>query len=49
MQGFNTRIEIGIFLFLVPMLILVAITGLTVVFQSLKAAPSNPVESIRYE
>jgi len=49
LQGFNSRMEIGIFLFVIPLIILVVITGLTVVFQSIKAALANPVESIKYE
>jgi len=48
-QGFHSRMEISAFLFLFPLIILVAITSLTVIFQSLKAASANPVDSIKYE
>ncbi|MBN2600380.1 MAG: ABC transporter permease, partial [Candidatus Marinimicrobia bacterium] len=49
LQGFNCRMEIGIFLFVVPLIILITITGLTIIFQSLNAATTNPVETIKYE
>jgi len=49
LQGFHSRMEISAFLFLFPLIILVAITSLTVIFQSLKAASANPVDSIKYE
>lgn len=47
--GFATRIELSILLFLIPVIILLLITLLAVSFQTIKAAVSNPVDSIRYE
>lgn len=47
--GFATRIELSVLLFLTPVILLLLITLLAVSFQTLKAALSNPVDSIRYE
>jgi putative ABC transport system permease protein len=43
------RIDITFFLFLMPLCLLLAIGLTTIIFQSVKAAGKNPVESLRYE
>jgi len=49
LQDFAFRIEIEIWIFLLASVIAAAITVLAVSFQAIKAALSNPVESLRYE
>lgn len=46
---FATRIELSVLFFLIPVIVLLLITLLAVSFQTIKAALSNPVDSIRYE
>ncbi len=46
---FATRIELSVLLFLIPVMLLLLITLLAVSIQTIKAALSNPVDSIRYE
>ncbi len=48
-QNFAYRIEIGLKIFVLSMGFAILITVFTVVYQSLKAALSNPVDSLRYE
>ena len=43
------RIELNLFLFLVPALILVLIALSTVVIQALRVARANPVDALRSE
>jgi putative ABC transport system permease protein len=49
LQDFAFRIEIGIWIFLLAAVITAAIAVLSVSFQAIKAALSNPTESLRYE
>jgi len=49
LQNFIYRIDIGIGTFMLSGLVALAIALLTVSFQSLKAATSNPIDSLRYE
>lgn len=49
LQGFAYRINFGIFLPSLAILISFAIAILTVSYQSIKAARSNPVDTLRYE
>ena len=49
LQDFAYHIEIGWALFLVAGIMSLAIAFITVSFQALKAATTNPVESLRYE
>jgi putative ABC transport system permease protein len=49
LQNFIYRIDIGLEVFLVSAGLALAIALLTVSFQSLKSATSNPVDSLRYE
>jgi putative ABC transport system permease protein len=43
------RIDISFVLFLIPLCVLLAIGLTTIIFQSVKAAGKNPVDSLRYE
>jgi len=49
LQGFAYRINIGVEIFLFSGLLALAIALLTVSFQAIKAALTNPVEALRYE
>ncbi|OJJ21424.1 hypothetical protein BKI52_12805 [marine bacterium AO1-C] len=49
LQNFAHRITIGWWLFAIPLGLVVLLTVITVSFQTLKAAWSNPVDSLRYE
>jgi len=49
LQSFVYRIELGIGVFLGATLISLLIAALTISYQSIKAALSNPIESLRYE
>jgi putative ABC transport system permease protein len=49
LQGFAYRTELNLWIFALAGLITVAITLLTVSWQSLRAATRNPVEALRYE
>ncbi|MCP4725467.1 MAG: FtsX-like permease family protein, partial [bacterium] len=49
LNEFAYRTEIGIILFIASGILAIAITILTVGFQSIKAAIANPVDSLRYE
>jgi putative ABC transport system permease protein len=49
LKDYAFHISIGIGFFLLPLLMIVAITLLTVLYQSLKAAVANPVKSLRTE
>jgi len=49
LNEFPYRSELGVWIFLASGLIAFAIAGLTVSYQTIKAALSNPVDSMRYE
>jgi putative ABC transport system permease protein len=49
LQNFAYRTEIGIGIFLASAALALSIALLTVSFQSVKAAATNPVDSLRYE
>ncbi len=49
LQGFAYRINLGIGTFILAALIALGIAVITVSYQSLKAAWTNPIEAIRYE
>lgn len=49
LQGYAFRIDLHWAFFLLPFIVIVAIAFLTVSFQSLKAALSNPAKSLRTE
>ena len=49
LQGFAYRTDIGLFTFILSAFIAISIALVTVGYQTIKAARSNPVESLRYE
>jgi putative ABC transport system permease protein len=49
LQDFAFRINLSLWLFLLPGLVVLVIALLTISFQSIKAALSNPVNSLRSE
>jgi putative ABC transport system permease protein len=49
LEGFVYRIEVSAFVVLLSGLIAILVAWVTVSFQSIKAATSNPVDSLRYE
>jgi putative ABC transport system permease protein len=49
LQSFAYRIGIGWWIFLIAAILLFCITLATTCYQSIKAASSNPAETIRYE
>lgn len=49
LMDFATRIQLNAALFIWPLTILIVITLATVLFQTLRAATANPVDSIRHE
>jgi putative ABC transport system permease protein len=49
LKDYAFHIEIGVWFFLLPLLLIIAIALITVLYQSLKAALANPVDSLRAE
>ncbi|MBS1598849.1 MAG: ABC transporter permease [Bacteroidetes bacterium] len=49
LQNYKFRIHITIWYFLIPLLIIILITSLTISFKAIKAAMENPVRSLRAE
>ena len=49
LQDFAYRIELSLWMFVIPGGIALVIASLTVSFQTIKAAIANPVKSLRYE
>jgi putative ABC transport system permease protein len=49
LQDFAYRIDVGIWIFLLAGALALVIAQLTVIYQSIKAAIANPVDSLRYE
>lgn len=49
LDNFAAQINVSLWLFLLPGLVILTISFLTVTFQSLKHATANPVDSLRYE
>jgi putative ABC transport system permease protein len=49
LQKYDYRISIGPAVFILSALVAIAITLLTISFQSIKAALANPVDSLRSE
>jgi putative ABC transport system permease protein len=49
LDEYANRINLDVWLFIVPMCVIILVTILTTAFQFLKAALANPVKSIRYE
>ncbi len=49
LSGYAYRIDLTVFLFILPALALLAVALITVATQAIKAANENPVKSLRYE
>jgi len=49
LKDYAFHIEIGIWFFLLPLLLIIVIALITVLYQSLKAALANPSKSLRTE
>lgn len=49
LEQYAYRIDISLVLFLIPLCVLLAIGLSTIIFQTVKAARKNPVDSLRYE
>ncbi|MFC1493297.1 ABC transporter permease [candidate division KSB1 bacterium] len=49
LQNFAYKIDLTIMIFIISGLLVLIIAALTISFQTIKAANSNPVESLRYE
>jgi putative ABC transport system permease protein len=49
LSGFAYRIDLNILVFMLAGIAALLVAGLTIGFQSVKAARSNPVNSLRYE
>jgi len=49
LQNFEYRINISVWIFLMAGFITILITFLTILYQSLKSAYTNPVETLKYE
>jgi len=49
LQGFAYRMNISVWLFIIPVFVIAMITLVTVGYQTLKSALSNPVNALRYE
>jgi putative ABC transport system permease protein len=49
LSGFSSRIEMGVWIFLLGGILAIAVAWITVSFQSYQAAKSNPVYSLKYE
>jgi putative ABC transport system permease protein len=49
LQNFHYRISIGVEIFLLSTIMIVAVAILSISYQSIKAALANPVDSLRYE
>ena len=49
LEDFAYKVQIGVSVFLIAGLVVLAIAIVTVSFQAIKAAMANPVKSLRYE
>jgi len=49
LSGYAYRASMGLWLFLLPVLIVLAIAMLTIIYHTLQSARRNPVHSLRYE
>jgi len=49
LNNFANRMEISIWIYIIPIIIVSVFSLITVAFQSAKAAGENPVNSLRYE
>jgi len=49
LANFANRMEMSIWIFIIPICLVSALSLVTVIYQSLKSANDNPVNSLRYE
>jgi putative ABC transport system permease protein len=49
LESFSLKMEVGISVFIIPLLIVLIVAGLTISSQVLKAARANPIDNLRYE
>ncbi|WP_421871209.1 ABC transporter permease [Marinoscillum sp.] len=49
LENYSFRIELGLWLLLVPLVVVSFIAGMTILSKMLKASKMNPVKSLRYE
>lgn len=49
LQGYAYRIALGWALFVIPLVLIMLIAGLTISFQVLRTAMTNPAETLKYE
>jgi putative ABC transport system permease protein len=49
LQEYNSRIDIGPGLLLIPLLVTVLAAGIAVSYQTLKAVRANPIGPLKYE
>ena len=49
LAGYPVRIELSLWVFIIPLVVILLLVGLTSSFQTLKAANSNPVNHLRNE
>lgn len=49
LNNFANRIELNIWIFIIPVILVSVFSLITVIYQSVKAAKDNPVNSLRYE
>ena len=49
LSSYAYRAPMGVMLFLLPILIVLAIAMLTIIYHTVQSARRNPVQSLRYE
>jgi len=49
LESYANRMSLNFWLFLIPLIITAGITFLTISWQTIKSAATNPVEALRYE
>jgi len=49
LESFASRMQMGVTIFVLPLLIMLVVSGLTIWFQVMKAAMANPADNLRYE
>jgi putative ABC transport system permease protein len=49
LESFSLKMEVGVSIFILPLLIVLIVAGLTIISQVLKAARANPIDNLRYE
>ncbi|MFC2096634.1 ABC transporter permease, partial [Bacteroidota bacterium] len=49
LNNFANRMELSVWIFIIPVILISVFSLITVIYQSLKAAKDNPANSLRYE